>query len=83
MFTVQSRHSHRPITGKMEETLMEIHERELLMRPPLFATSACAGGLYKRGLIITKAHTDESGKNNIVCVITVKGKHLLERLSKR
>jgi hypothetical protein len=83
MFTVQSNNSHRPLTGKMKEKLMEIHERELLMRPPLFATTACVSGLYKRGLIITKPYMDESGKNNIVCVITIKGKRWLEQLSER
>ncbi|MEO6219219.1 MAG: hypothetical protein ABIO81_02240 [Ginsengibacter sp.] len=72
------------LTKKMEETLMECHEREIFRQEPCDTyNSRSTRGLYERGLLSTKIHVTKDGKTKTVFYVTNAGKLYLNSLAEQ
>ena len=70
------------LTKRMEETLMDCHERELLGQDPCDTyNSRSTRGLYERGLLATKPYVCADGKVKTVFYVTSLGKSVLKSLT--
>jgi hypothetical protein len=69
------------MTTQMINTLMDIHEREILgTRPVDAALCPSMGALTNRGFLATKMHSDCTGKRYLAAHITWQGKEFLKSL---
>ena len=72
------------LTKRMEETLMDCHERELLGQDPCDTyNSRSTKGLYERGLLDTKIFRSADGKKKTVFYVTSLGKSVLKSLTEK
>ena len=72
---------NRPLTRGMIESMMEIHEREILGMDLCGQEIKHIAGLYKRGMIDMKQCISKDGKSYMGFFITETGKNYLEHLS--
>ena len=71
----------RIVTNQMTETLMDIHEREMMgMQPMDAALCLSTAALMRRGFLAPKMHLDSTGKKYMSVHITRKGKEFLSGL---
>ena len=69
------------MTRQMLETLMEVHEREMMKIDPLDATRCLSTApLMRRGFLGTRTHFDSTGKKYIAVYVTRKGKEALSKV---
>ena len=74
----------KPLTKRMEETLMDCHERELLRQDPCDTyNSKSTKGLYERGLLDTKIFVCADGRTKTVFYVTPLGKSVLKSLTEK
>ena len=72
------------LTKRMEETLMDCHERELLGQDPCDTyNSRSTKGLYERGLLATKIFVCADGRTKTVFYVTPLGKKVLKSLTEK
>jgi putative methionine-R-sulfoxide reductase with GAF domain len=71
--------SIRPLTPFMVETLMEIHERELMGQELCDQQTRHIKGLFERKLISTRLCTTKAGKNYVGFYVTDAGKEYLAK----
>lgn len=69
------------LTAKMIETLMEIHEREILGQEPFGQEAKYIAGLYRRGLVNVKPYITGKGKYYMGFFLTDDGKEYLKTLA--
>lgn len=69
----------RALTPFMVNTLMEIHEREILGQDLCGQETKYIAGLYRRGLIALKLCTNKSGKPYMGFCVTDAGREFLDR----
>ena len=75
---------HKRLTKRMEETLMDCHERELLGQDPCDTyNSKSTKGLYERGLLATKIFVCADGRKKTVFYVTSLGKSVLRSLTEK
>lgn len=70
--------SNRPLSPGMLDTLMEIHERELLGHDLCGQEARHIAGLYRRRLIDMKLCTTKEGKPYMGFYTTITGKEYLQ-----
>ena len=71
-----------PLTNKMLETLMDMHEREILGQEPFGQEAKYIAGLYRRGMVNVKPCTTPKGKHYMGFFLTDTGKEYLEKTQK-
>lgn len=71
----------RPLTRDMLETLMDLHERELLnLEPCDSALVRSLSALIKRGLVTTGTYVNKKNKKIVGVFVTYKGKSYLKNI---
>lgn len=70
---------NRPLSRGMNETLMEMHEREIMGQELCGQETRHIAGLFKRGMIDIKHCTTKDGKPYIGFCVTQLGKMYLEK----
>ena len=72
----------RPLTPLMENTLMDIHEKELMnLEPPEVGSVRCITGLCKRNMLKIRPYILPTGKRIMSVYITMAGIRYLEAVS--
>jgi hypothetical protein len=72
------------LTKRMEETLMDCHEREILGHEPCDTYNVrSTKGLYERGLLAARSYAGDNGKPKTVFYVTELGKHVLKSLTEK
>lgn len=74
--------SKRPLSIGMSETLMEIHEREIMKQDLCGQETRNIAGLFKRGFINMKHCISNLGKPYMGFYVTEAGKEYLQRSGK-
>ena len=72
----------RPLSSSMLQTLMEIHEREILGQDLCDQTTKNVRGLYSRRLIDTCNCKSKEGKPYVGFYITEAGKQYLQHITR-
>jgi hypothetical protein len=75
--------SKRPLSTGMTETLMEIHEREIMGQDLCGQEARNIAGLFKRGLINMKHCISRLGKPYMGFYVTESGKQYLQKSIKK
>jgi hypothetical protein len=70
--------SNRPLSPGMLDTLMEIHEREILGQDLCGQETRHIAGLYRRGMIDMKLCTYKDGKPYMGFIVTNTGREYLQ-----
>ena len=71
----------RPLSNSMLETLMEIHEREVMGQDLCDQQTKHIKGLFERKLINTRNSYTKAGKPYVGFYVTEAGKEFLSKLS--
>lgn len=71
----------KPLTRRMEDILMDCHERELMRMPPRDAAlTPSVAGMVSRGVLYIKPYGSILGKWYLALYLTIKGKGYLINL---